>query len=103
MTTITIKLIRRDPALAIPLPPDDGIDLPIPADAGVVSTETFDTWPALFDALRGYGVPITPEHEAEIQQHPETHFNWQSWVDAGVSAYLTTIQFSIEVQEGGAA
>ncbi len=68
-------------------------------EAVLLSAQVYREWPALLDALRSYGVPVTPENEAEIASHRETQFENPilEVINSGRSARTCHVKYNIEV------
>lgn len=82
---MTIQITRIDPLAGIP---DSH-------EPGVLSLEQFGDWEAAFDSLRARGIPLTEDHEEEFRSHPDTQFQWNEFINAGMSAYSCRVQYDI--------
>ena len=80
-----IQVTRRDPLAGIP-------------DAhpsGFLSRVVYDEWPAVFEALRGRKVPLTPAHEEQLMAHPDTQFSNPELILQLGSAFMCNVQYDV--------
>jgi len=83
-----ITITRTDPAGNIP----DGYN-------AIISKTLHTAWDTVFSELRGYGVPISDEHETQFRANTETQFVWREFINLGCAAYDCNVHYDIQTTQ----